>query len=157
VASASPIHPSFERTHPSTYPSRDADPAQELAQVAEAARLASIYNSDRLRVVGIKLITDGTIDACTVAMIDAYSTGTNCDPIWDAEFLTRVVTAADAAGLQVALHAIGDQAVRSAIDALEHAISTNGARGARHRIQHLEYVDEADVARLAKLGITAPS
>jgi predicted amidohydrolase YtcJ len=134
---------------------RDADPAQELAQVAEAARLASIYNSDQLRVVGIKLITDGTIDACTAAMIDAYSTGTNCDPIWDPESLTRVVTAADAAGLQVALHAIGDQAVRSAIDALEHAISTNGARGARHRIEHLEYVDGADVARLAKLGITA--
>jgi predicted amidohydrolase YtcJ len=134
---------------------RDADPARELAQVAEAARLAGIYNSDRLRVVGIKLITDGTIDACTAAMIDPYSTGTNCDAIWDAESLTRVVTAADAAGLQVALHAIGDQAVRSAIDALEHAISTNGARGARHRIEHLEYVDEADVARLAKLGITA--
>jgi predicted amidohydrolase YtcJ len=134
---------------------RDADPAQELAQVAEAARLAKIYNSDRLRVVGIKLITDGTIDACTAAMIDPYSTGTNCDAIWDEESLTRIVTAADAAGLQVALHAIGDKAVRSAIDALDHAISTNGARGARHRIEHLEYVDEADVARLAKLGITA--
>jgi predicted amidohydrolase YtcJ len=134
---------------------RASDPAQELAQVAEAARLAKIYNSDRLRVVGIKLITDGTIDACTAAMIHPYSTGTNCDPIWDPESLTRVVTAADAAGLQVALHAIGDQAVRSAIDALEHAISTNGERGARHRIEHLEYVDEADVARLANLGITA--
>ncbi len=131
------------------------DPADELAQVAEAARLATIYNSDRLRVVGIKLVTDGTIDACTAAMIDPYSNGTNCDAIWDAESLTRVVTAADAAGLQVALHAIGDKAVRSAIDALEHAISTNGARGARHRIEHLEYVDEADVARLAKLDITA--
>lgn len=131
------------------------DPADELAQVAEAARLARIYKSDRLRVVGIKLITDGTIDACTAAMIDPYSTGTNCDAIWDPESLTRVVTAADAAGLQIALHAIGDKAVRSAIDALEHATSTNGPRGARHRIEHLEYVDEADVARLAKLGITA--
>jgi predicted amidohydrolase YtcJ len=134
---------------------RAIDPADELAQVAEAARLAKIYNSDRLRVIGIKLITDGTIDACTAAMIGPYSNGTNCDAIWDAESLTRVVTAADAAGLQVALHAIGDKAVRNAIDALEHAISTNGARSARHRIEHLEYVDEADVVRLAKLGITA--
>ena len=105
--------------------------------------------------VGTKLVTDGTIDACPAAMIDPYSNGTNCDAIWDAESLTRVITAADAAGLQVALHAIGDKAVRSAIDALEHAISTNGAHGARHRIEHLEYVDEADVARLAKLDITA--
>ena len=130
-------------------------PAEELAQVEQAAHMAATYNSDQLRVVGIKLITDGTIDACTAAMIDPYSNGTNCGPIWDDESLTRVVVAADAAGLQIALHAIGDAAVRSAIDALEHAAQVNGTSGRRHRIEHLEYTDEADVVRLAGLGITA--
>jgi hypothetical protein len=134
---------------------RDPDPAKELEQVATAVRLAAETHSDLLRVMGIKIIVDGTIDGCTAALIEPYTTGTNAEPIWDAESLERVVTAADAAGLQIALHAIGDQAIRIAIDALEHAAAVNGPRERRHRIEHLEYTDEADVVRLAPLGITA--
>jgi predicted amidohydrolase YtcJ len=55
----------------------------------------------------------------------------------------------------VALHAIGDKAVRIALDALEHAVEVNGTRPRRHRIEHLEYTDPADVPRLARLGVTA--
>lgn len=134
---------------------RDPDPAKELAQVATAARMAAETNSSRLRVMGIKIIVDGTIDGCTAALLEPYTTGTNAEPIWDAESLERVVAAADAAGLQVALHAIGDRAIRIAVDALEHAATVNGPRERRHRIEHLEYTDEADVVRLAPLGITA--
>ena len=134
---------------------RSGDPAEELAQVAHVAELAGRPRGDMVRVVGIKLIVDGTIDGCTATLINPYTNGTNADPIWDRESLTRVVVAADAAGLQVALHAIGDQAARNAIDALEAAMQTNGTSGRRHRIEHLEYVDEADIGRLAPLGITA--
>ena len=67
--------------------------------------------------------------------------------------------AADEAGLQIAMHAIGDRAVRTALDSLELAAERRAARGdhaeRRHRIEHLEYVDEADVPRLAHLGVTA--
>lgn len=134
---------------------RDPDPAQELEQVATAVRMASETQSDLLQVMGIKIIVDGTIDGCTAALLEPYTTGTNAEPIWDAASLERVVTAADAAGLQIALHAIGDRAIRIAIDALEHAAAVNGPRERRHRIEHLEYTDEADVVRLAPLGITA--
>lgn len=134
---------------------RSGDSADEVQQVAAAAQLAQRYNSASLRVTGIKIIVDGTIDGCTAAMINPYANGTNDSGIWDLVSLVPVVTAADAAGLQVALHAIGDQAVRTAIDALEAAITTNDSSGRRHRIEHLEYVDEADVPRLARLGITA--
>lgn len=134
---------------------RSGDTADELQQVVAASGLASEYASDVLRVTGIKIIVDGTIDGCTAAMINPYANGTTADAIWDLEALVPVVTAADAAGLQVALHAIGDQAVRTAIDAIEAATATNGTSGRRHRIEHLEYVDEADVVRLAALGITA--
>ncbi len=134
---------------------RDPDPAKELEQVAVAARMAADTSSDLLRVMGIKVIVDGTIDGCTAALLEPYTTGVNADPIWDAESLERVVTAADAAGLQIALHAIGDRAVRIAVDALEHAAQTNGTSARRHRIEHLEYTDAADVVRLAPLGITA--
>lgn len=134
---------------------RTGDPASELAQVGEAVRLAAIHRSDRVRIAGIKIVVDGTIDACTAAMLHPYASGAVGEPIWDDESLRRVVTAADAAGLQVAMHAIGDAAARSALDALEHARRENGTTGRRHRIEHLEYVDAADVPRLGAMGVTA--
>src|SRR5699024_12426268 len=76
------------------------------------------------------------------------------EPIWLLADLAPVLAAADAAGLKVAMHAIGDEAVRIAISAVEHAIRVNGVRSRRHRIEHLEVVDRADVERLASLGFT---
>jgi predicted amidohydrolase YtcJ len=134
---------------------RSGSTADHLAQVAEAAALAERHRSPWLRVTGIKLIVDGVIDGCTAALSEPYANGTSADPIWDLDALAPVVTAADAAGLQVALHAIGDKAVRIALDALEHAAGVNGPRPRRHRIEHLEYTDPADVPRLARLGVTA--
>lgn len=126
-----------------------------LAQVQRAARLAVGHSSPYLRVVGIKVIIDGTIDGCTAVLGQPYADGSNAEPIWGSADLRPVVAAADAAGLKVAMHAIGDEAVRIAIGAVEHAVSVNGPRERRHRIEHLELVDRADVERLASLGITA--
>jgi predicted amidohydrolase YtcJ len=134
---------------------RTGDLDQELAKVAEAVELAERHRSDLLRIAGIKIVVDGTIDGCTAALSLPYSDGTMADPIWDPTALTAVVTAADAAGLQVALHAIGDHAVHIALDALEHASRVNGTTGRRHRIEHLEYAEAADIARLGPLGVTA--
>lgn len=138
---------------------RTGDQASELAQVAHAAQRMAAHPDGAIRVAGIKLIVDGTIDGCTAGMLAPYVNGKPGELIWDRDALTPVVVAADEAGLQIALHAIGDLAVRTAIDALEVAAEQRAARGdtrnPRHRIEHLEYVDEADVARLAPLGITA--
>lgn len=124
-------------------------------QIERAAELARTHRSDRLRVTGVKFIVDGVIDGCTATMLTPYADGSNADPIWDRDALAQAVAAADAAGLQVALHAIGDGAVRMALDALEHAAAMNGPRPRRHRIEHLEYVDPADVPRLVQLGVIA--
>jgi hypothetical protein len=128
---------------------------EELAQVARSAELARLHTGDRLRVTGIKLVADGTVDGCTAAMLRPYTTGSNDDPIWDAPSMNAVVEAADAAGLQLAIHAIGDRTIRQAIDALVAAAKTNGTSGRRHRIEHLETTDEADIGRLSKAGIIA--
>ena len=125
------------------------------AQVARAAELASGPWTPWLRVVGIKLILDGVIDACTAAMRHPYSNGSNADPIWAPERLDPVLAAADAAGLQVAMHAIGDYASEIALDAVEHAIARNGDRPRRHRIEHLEYAAPGTAERMARLGVTA--
>jgi predicted amidohydrolase YtcJ len=134
---------------------RGGSAADHLAEVERAAELARSERAARLRIAGIKLVVDGVIDGCTAAMLEPYANGSNSEPIWDLDALVPVVTAADAAGLQIAMHAIGDRAVRTALDALERAVERNGPRERRHRIEHLEYVDRADVARLASLGVTA--
>ena len=97
------------------------DVATDVAQVEEAARRKEQYTGDMFRIAGIKLVVDGTIDACTAAMVEPYTNQTNCDPIWPATSLNPVVQRADELGLQVACHAIGDYAVRIAIDAIERA------------------------------------
>ena len=138
---------------------RTGDTASELAQIAHAAQRAATHSEGPIRVAGIKLIVDGTIDGCTAGMLAPYVNGNPGELTWNLAALTPVVVAADEAGLQIALHAIGDLAVRTAIDALEvaarHRAERGETRNPRHRIEHLEYVDEADVARLAPLGITA--
>lgn len=131
------------------------DEAKNLAQVARAVELAADPSTPWLRVVGIKVILDGVIDACTAAMRHPYADGSNAGPIWPPDDLNPVVAAADAAGLQVAMHAIGDLASDIALDAVEHAIAVNGERPRRHRIEHLEYAAPGTAERMARLGVTA--
>ncbi|PYI25040.1 amidohydrolase 3 [Aspergillus indologenus CBS 114.80] len=131
------------------------DAAAVLRQVDRAIALHRAYNrttSPDFRIAGIKIICDGIVDACTAALLEPYaSTGTTCAPLWDPALLGQVVATADAAGLQCALHAIGDQTVRLAIDTLEACCSSSN----RHRIEHLELTHPTDARRLAHLGITA--
>ncbi|KAF2685276.1 amidohydrolase 3 [Lentithecium fluviatile CBS 122367] len=129
--------------------------AHRLQQVDRAIELARQYNastSPDLRIAGIKIICDGVIDACTAALAEPYtSNAASPDPIWTPEMLDPVVKKACDAGLQCALHAIGDRAVHNAINVLEK----HGQPGQRHRIEHLELTAPADAARLGNLGITA--
>ncbi len=131
------------------------DEAANLAQVERAVELAAEAGTPWLRIAGIKLVLDGVIDACTAAMRHPYADGSNAAPIWPLDDLAPVVAAADAARLQIAMHAIGDAASGIALDALEHAHAVNGERDRRHRIEHLEYADPDDIVRLARLGVTA--
>ncbi|MFE4677280.1 amidohydrolase [Streptomyces sp. NPDC056723] len=131
------------------------DAAGNRAQVERAVELATHHSTPFLRVTGIKVMVDGTVDGCTASLGKPYADGTNADPIWSLAELAPVVAAADAAGLQVAMHAIGDEAIRVAIGAVEHAVALNGPKERRHRIEHLEVVDPAEIDRLAALGITA--
>jgi hypothetical protein len=122
-----------------------------LAQVDRAAALAKEFKDRDCRIVGIKIICDGIIDACTASLTEPYSTGANADLIWPEEILHHVVARAHAGGLQVALHAIGDRTINIAINVLEK----NTDRSRRPRIEHLEMASAEDAKRLGNLGITA--
>ncbi|KAI1487844.1 amidohydrolase [Biscogniauxia mediterranea] len=130
-----------------------------LAQVdraIEAHKQLSIEESPDLHVVGIKIICDGIVDACTAYLSEPYLKGadavkaTTGDTFWEPQILNAVVRKADAAGLQVALHAIGDAAITMAVDALSTCSPKN-----RHRMEHLELASARDAKRLGEFGITA--
>lgn len=126
-----------------------------LKQVDRAIELHMHYNmetSPDCRIAGIKLMLDGTVDACTAAVSKPYrGDDSYTRPIWNPSHLREAVLHADRSGLQCALHAIGDAAVKLAIDTLESC----GTPGRRHRIEHLELTSPEDARRLGRLGITA--
>lgn len=103
-----------------------------------------------------KGMLDGTVDAKTAAMLEPYVGSDDTGlPFWPAAILNRGVARYDSAGLQVALHAIGDRAVRTALDAYAHAARVNGSRGRRHRVEHIEVPALADLPRFKQLGVIA--
>lgn len=105
-----------------------------------------------------KGMLDGTVDAGTAAMLAPYSIGGGTGlPRFTATELTEAVTRYDSAGIQVALHAIGDLAIRMSLDAFGAAAARNGARDRRHRVEHLEVPDPVDIPRFAQLGVIASS
>ncbi|KAM5348660.1 hypothetical protein ACJ41O_008484 [Fusarium nematophilum] len=133
----------------------EADTDTQLRHVEEAIAMNKKWNpstSPDFCVVGVKLVTDGVVDGCTAAL--SYPYGKNKDivqPLWPADALQAVVKRVVEAGMQCAVHAIGDAAITQAIDAIA---SANSPRG-RHRIEHLELATLEDARRLGELGITA--
>ncbi len=104
----------------------------------------------------VKLFMDGTVEEQTAAMLDNYKGKTHRGrPLADSETTKLVIAALDRMGVQVHVHAIGDRAVRMALDGFEHAQTTNGQRDSRHHIAHLNVVGRDDIARFGNLGVTA--
>ena len=126
--------------------------------VAEAKRLASLHPAGLLRFGAVKAYVDGVIEAHTAALLAPYSDDPSFGPgrpNWTPGALGQAVVAADRAGLQVYLHAIGDGGVRMALDAHEAALRANGSRDRRGRLEHIEAIDPADYPRFKALGVIA--
>ncbi len=103
-----------------------------------------------------KGMLDGTVDARSAAMLAPYAVGGGTGlPRWSLDTLVETLARYDSAGLQVELHAIGDAAIRQALDAYEAVARRNGPRDRRHRIEHLEVPDPADIPRFKALGVIA--
>jgi hypothetical protein len=110
-----------------------------------------------VRTAGLKGVVDGAMGGRTAAMIEPYSDDAKYSGILilEAERLKQMVIERDKAGFQINLHAIGDRANRVALDAFEAARASNGARDARHRIEHAQVVAAADIPRFGKLSVIA--
>ncbi|KAJ5563139.1 hypothetical protein N7461_001900 [Penicillium sp. DV-2018c] len=130
--------------------------AEICSHIDRAVALHKRFNrttSPEFCINGIKLICDGTVDGCTAGLQQPYGGVANIvEPIWSADALASAIRHATDAGLQCAIHAIGDRTVKRAIDCLSQVSSLPSCR---HRIEHLELTAPEDAQRLGQLGIVA--
>ncbi|MFF0424659.1 amidohydrolase [Streptomyces sp. NPDC021012] len=130
-------------------------------QIPELVARREKFTSGRFRAGSVKIMQDGIAENFTAAMITPYLDGCGCATansglsFVDPEALRGYVTELDALDFQVHFHALGDRAVREALDAVEAAVAANGRRGNRHHLAHLQVVHPDDLPRFAKLGAIA--
>ena len=134
-----------------------ADPAEGLAQVDSFVEWRRQLASPRVHPTAVKIFEDGVIEARTAAMLAPYldRPGQAGEPNWPAERLDSLVARLVQADFSVHVHAIGDRAVRLALDALEKAEQGKPRGNRRHQIAHLEVIDSTDIPRFAALNVIA--
>ncbi|MER8831781.1 amidohydrolase [Mesorhizobium sp. M0909] len=128
-----------------------------LDRLEKASRMASAYRSEWLSSGMVKMFYDGVLEGWTAVMVDDYADrpGWRGEPLFTPEHFAEVALEADRRGLQIAVHSIGDGAVRAVLDGYEAARRKNGRRDSRHRVEHIEVITGADVPRFAELGVIA--
>jgi predicted amidohydrolase YtcJ len=134
---------------------------QGLEQLAELLHRRDSDAVGRFRPTSVKMMLDGVAENHTAALLDPYLDAHGCATdnsgldFIDPDELPRFVTELDANGFQVHFHALGDRAVRNALDAVEAARRANPDSAVRHHLAHLQVVHPDDIARFAALGATA--
>ncbi|HTQ87138.1 MAG TPA: amidohydrolase [Candidatus Solibacter sp.] len=124
-------------------------------EAAETARRQ--YNDEWISSNLVKFIMDGVIEAHTAAMLAPYSDDPTLQgkTFWEPAKYKAAVAELDRRGFLITTHAIGDAAIRLALDAYQNANRANGTRDSRMRIEHIEDVSAADIGRFGSLGVIA--
>ncbi len=127
----------------------------ESIALIESARRQ--YNDDWISGGGVKTMLDGVVEAHTAAMLEPYSDDPTLSGklFWDPGKYKETIADLDARGFQIFTHAIGDQAVRLALDAYQNAATVNHTKDRRPRIEHIETISAQDIDRFGKLGVIA--
>jgi len=118
-------------------------------------------STERFQLGTVKMMVDGVAENFTAAMLEPYRDGEGCAThnhgisFIEPELMREAVVALDRAGMQVHFHAVGDRAVRDALDAVEAARGANGPSDGRHHLAHLQVVSESDVPRFSELDAVA--
>jgi predicted amidohydrolase YtcJ len=134
---------------------RGIEQLEDLLDARERGRVG------RFGATTVKIMQDGVIENFTAAVLEPYldaegrPTDNRGKSFVEAEELKGAVTRLDAEGFQVHIHAIGERAVREALDAFEAARAANGPNDHRHHIAHIQVVHPDDVPRFRELGVVA--
>ena len=134
------------------------DPPQVRPQDLEAIESArKKYHDDWIDANAVKFMVDGVVESHTAAMLEPYSDDPSLKGklFWEPANYGAAVAELDKRGLQLFTHAIGDYAVRTALDAYENAAERNHTRDRRPRIEHIETIAPEDIPRFGKLGVIA--
>jgi predicted amidohydrolase YtcJ len=118
--------------------------------------VSGLYDN-RLDVRGVKIVSDGSLGARSALLLQDYSDQPGhkgSGRYTDAELYT-IVKRAHKAGFQIALHGIGDGAVRQVIEAYEKVLKESPKKDHRHRIEHFQIVQPEDISKAVSLGIIA--
>ncbi len=132
------------------------DPAVELAAVQKTRE--RYKNVPNLYVSGIKVFADGVVEypSQTAHLSKPYrNTGRNGDLLFDPKKFAELCVQADKQGLIVHVHAIGDGAVKAALDGIAEARRVNGNSGLPHTITHEQFVRPDDFPRFRELGVAS--
>ncbi|MFE0512131.1 amidohydrolase [Streptomyces sp. NPDC058964] len=130
-------------------------------QIPELVARRAALSHGRFRAGSVKLMLDGVAETGTAALLEPYLDKCGCatanrgTSFIDPGQLPAYVTELDALGFQCHFHALGDRAVRDALDAIEAARTANGPTDSRPHLAHLQVVHPDDVPRFARLGATA--
>ncbi|WP_441249565.1 amidohydrolase [Kitasatospora sp. McL0602] len=131
---------------------------EQLPDLEERRRTGRV---GRFSATTVKIMQDGIAENFTASMLEPYldrcgcPTGNSGLTFVGPELLAEAVRALDRAGFQVHFHALGDRAVRQALDALAAARAANGETDNRHHLAHLQVIHPDDLARFAELGAAA--
>jgi len=134
-----------------------ADPTKGMEQVDSFVAWRTMFQSPRVRPTAVKIFEDGVIEARTAAMLAPYldRKGYAGEPNWPAERLDSLARILVERDFTIHVHAIGDRAVREALDAIEQAERGRSRGSRRHQIAHLQVIDSADIPRFAALNVIA--
>lgn len=127
------------------------------ADLGKVEQARNTYQDDWIAAGAVKTMLDGVVEAHTAAMLAPYSD----DPakigklFWDPAKYRQAIAELDRRGFQIFTHAIGDRAVRLALDAYEQARAKNQAKDTRPRVEHIETITAADIPRFGRLGAIA--
>jgi predicted amidohydrolase YtcJ len=135
----------------------ETDPEGRENQVDRAIALRQKYSGKRLHIGAAKFFADGVVETHTAALLSPYldkkeETGISN---WTDDKFASMATLFDSRGFQIHIHAIGDRAVRQALNTIEVVRKKNTIFDNRPHIAHLQLIDKADMPRFRKLGVTA--
>lgn len=134
-------------------------PLASWKRLADVGLLAA-FGSPYLHVGGLKGFADGSLGSTTALFFDPYldapaTSGLANDEMIPESKMYQHIVDADAAGLQIAVHAIGDKANHLILNMFEETENKNGARDRRFRIEHAQHLRRDDIPRFAKLHVIA--
>ncbi len=115
------------------------------------------YHDDWIDTNAVKMMLDGVVETHTAALLAPYTDqpASKGALFWDLAKYQNAVNELDKRGLQLFTHAVGDYAIRTALDSYELAERKNHTKDHRPRIEHIETIDASDIPRFAKLGVIA--